>query len=178
MLGLRRSSSTTSRQRPWCRPIRSLVPTTRKPWRWCRRMLGTFSGKMPDWIVQIPAASVESISARSRAAPTPLRRAVAATYTECSTTPAYAQRPDTGDAATARRNGVGAALLQALIDSTEAAEIWTIQSGIFPENIPSIRLHQRKGFRVVGTRERIGQHRGRWRDVVLVERRSASIGAI
>jgi L-amino acid N-acyltransferase YncA/DNA-binding transcriptional ArsR family regulator len=76
-----------------------------------------------------------------------------------------------------RRKGVGAALLQALIDSTEAAGIWTIQSGIFPENITSIRLHQRKGFRVVGTRERIGQHHGRWRDVVLVERRSAAIGA-
>jgi L-amino acid N-acyltransferase YncA/DNA-binding transcriptional ArsR family regulator len=79
-------------------------------------------------------------------------------------------------AATARRRGVGAALLQALIDSTEAAGIWTIQSGIFPENIASIRLHQRKGFRVVGTRERIGHLHGRWRDVVLVERRSASIG--
>ena len=80
-------------------------------------------------------------------------------------------------AATARRKGVGADLLQALIDSTEAAGIWTIQSGIFPENTNSIRLHQRQGFRVVGTRERIGQHRGRWRDVVLLERRSPSIGA-
>ncbi len=80
-------------------------------------------------------------------------------------------------AASARRRGVGAALLQALIDSTEAAGIWTIQSGIFPENIASLRLHQRKGFRVVGTRQRIGRQRGRWRDVVLVERRSASIGA-
>jgi phosphinothricin acetyltransferase len=80
-------------------------------------------------------------------------------------------------APTARGRGVGAALLQALIDSTEAAGIWTIQSGIFPENVASIRLHQRKGFRVVGTRERIGRQRGRWRDVVLVERRSASIGA-
>ena len=76
---------------------------------------------------------------------------------------------------TARHRGVGAALLQALIDSTEAAGIWTIQSGIFPENIASIRLHQRKGFRVVGIRERIGRQRGRWRDVVLVERRSPSI---
>ena len=80
-------------------------------------------------------------------------------------------------AATARRKGVGAALLRALIDSTEAAGIWTIQSGIFPENVPSIRLHQRQGFRVVGTRERIGRHHGRWRDVVLLERRSPSIGA-
>src|SRR5215472_16926102 len=75
-------------------------------------------------------------------------------------------------APTARRRGVGAALLQALIDSTEAAGIWTIQSGIFPENIVSLRLHQRKGFRVVGTRERIGRQRGNWRDVVLIERRS------
>ncbi len=79
-------------------------------------------------------------------------------------------------APTARRRGVGAALLQALIDSTEAAGIWTIQSGIFPENVASIRLHQRKGFRVVGTRERIGRQHGRWRDVVLMERRSPSIG--
>ena len=78
----------------------------------------------------------------------------------------------------ARGRGVGAALLQALIDSTEAAGIWTIQSGIFPENTASIRLHQRKGFRVVGTRERIGRQHGQWRDVVLVERRSASVGAV
>jgi L-amino acid N-acyltransferase YncA/DNA-binding transcriptional ArsR family regulator len=74
----------------------------------------------------------------------------------------------------ARGRGVGAALLQALIDSTEAAGIWTIQSGIFPENTASLRLHERKGFRVVGIRERIGCHHGRWRDVVLVERRSTS----
>jgi L-amino acid N-acyltransferase YncA len=66
-------------------------------------------------------------------------------------------------------------LLDALIACTESARIWTIQSGIFPENITSLRLHQRKGFRVVGTRERIGKQFGRWRDVVLVERRSASI---
>jgi phosphinothricin acetyltransferase len=77
----------------------------------------------------------------------------------------------------ARGRGVGAALLQALIDSTEAAGIWTIQSGIFPENTASLRLHERMGFRVVGIRERIGCHHGRWRDVVLVERRSTSAGS-
>jgi len=77
----------------------------------------------------------------------------------------------------ARARGVGAALLQALIDSTEAAGIWTIQSGIFPENAASLRLHARKGFRVVGVRERIGCHHGRWRDVVLVERRSGIAGS-
>ncbi|MGV4983165.1 N-acetyltransferase family protein [Streptomyces sp. NRAIS4] len=72
----------------------------------------------------------------------------------------------------ARGRGVASALLKALIDSTEAAGIWTIQSGIFPENTASIALHQRTGFRIIGTRERIGRHHGRWRDVVLVERRS------
>jgi L-amino acid N-acyltransferase YncA len=72
--------------------------------------------------------------------------------------------------------GIGTALLQALIGSTEAAGIWTIQSGIFPENTVSLRLHERAGFRVVGTRERLGRHHGRWRDVVLVERRSSTAG--
>jgi L-amino acid N-acyltransferase YncA/DNA-binding transcriptional ArsR family regulator len=76
----------------------------------------------------------------------------------------------------ARGRGVGGALLRALIGSTEAAGIWTIQSGIFPENTASLRLHVREGFRVVGVRERIGHLNGRWRDVVLVERRSAVAG--
>lgn len=76
----------------------------------------------------------------------------------------------------ARGRGVGAALLWALIDSTEAAGIWTIQSGIFPENTASLALHRRTGFRPVGTRERIGRHHGVWRDVLLVERRSPRVG--
>lgn len=75
----------------------------------------------------------------------------------------------------AHNRGVGTALLQALIGSTEAAGIWTIQSGIFPENTASLALHHRAGFRTVGTRERIGQHHGRWRDVVLLERRATTI---
>ncbi len=74
------------------------------------------------------------------------------------------------------RRGIGASLLQALIVSTEAGGIWTIQSSIFPENTASLRLHQRAGFRVVGTRERIARHHGRWRDSVLIERRSATAG--
>jgi L-amino acid N-acyltransferase YncA/DNA-binding transcriptional ArsR family regulator len=77
----------------------------------------------------------------------------------------------------ARGRGVGAALLGALIGSTEAAGIWTIQSGIFPGNAASLRLHERAGFRVVGIRARLGRHHGRWRDVVLLERRSARAGA-
>ncbi len=75
----------------------------------------------------------------------------------------------------ARGQGVASALLTALIGSTEAAGIWTIQSGIFPENRASLALHQRAGFRVIGTRERIGRHHGAWRDVVLLERRSPRI---
>jgi len=72
--------------------------------------------------------------------------------------------------------GLGRALLDALIDSTESAGIWTVQSGVFPENVPSLRLHERAGFRVVGTRRRVGRHHGRWRDVVLLERRSTKVG--
>lgn len=72
----------------------------------------------------------------------------------------------------ARGRGVGRRLLETLIASTEAAGIWTIQSGIFPENVASLALHQSAGFRVVGTRERIGRHHGRWRDVIFIERRS------
>ena len=71
--------------------------------------------------------------------------------------------------------GIGRRLLEALIASTEDAGIWTIQSGIFPENRASLELHRRVGFRVVGVRERISQHHGRWRDVVMIERRSPRI---
>ena len=74
-----------------------------------------------------------------------------------------------------RGRHAGRALLDALIASTEAAGIWTIQSGIFPENTASLALHEKAGFRLVGIRERVGQHRGNWRDVVLVERRSPRI---
>nr|BFD88735.1 GNAT family N-acetyltransferase [Kitasatospora sp. Xyl93] len=74
-----------------------------------------------------------------------------------------------------RGRGVGLALLIALLASTDAAGVWTVQSGIFPENTASLALHARAGFRVVGTRERLGKHGGRWRDVVLVERRSPTV---
>lgn len=75
----------------------------------------------------------------------------------------------------AQGRGVGRLLLDALITSTEAAGIWTIQSGIFPENTASLALHRRAGFRVIGVRERIGRHHDRWRDVVLLERRSPTV---
>lgn len=72
--------------------------------------------------------------------------------------------------------GLGSALLGALIRSSEDAGIWTIQSSVFPENTASLRLHERAGFRVVGVRERVACHHGRWRDTVLLERRSQVAG--
>jgi L-amino acid N-acyltransferase YncA len=81
----------------------------------------------------------------------------------------------------ASEQGVGRRLLGALARSTEEAGIWTIQSGIFPENAASLRLHAAAGFRVVGVRHRIGRMThgpmaGQWRDVVAVERRSGYVG--
>ena len=67
--------------------------------------------------------------------------------------------------------------MEELIRRSEGAGMWTIQTGIFPENTASLALHERVGFRVVGTRERIGEHHGRWRDIVFLERRSAWRGA-
>jgi len=76
----------------------------------------------------------------------------------------------------AQGRGVGRLLLARLIDSTEAAGIWTIQSGVFPENEPSLRLHEHVGFTVVGRRERLARLHGVWRDVLFLERRSSVVG--
>ena len=75
-------------------------------------------------------------------------------------------------AESARGMGVGRALLQELVQRAETAGIWTLQAGVFPENRASLRLHHGGGFRTVGLRERIGKHKGVWRDVLLLERRS------
>ena len=76
----------------------------------------------------------------------------------------------------ARGRGVGRELLEELIRRSEAAGIWTLQAGIFPENKPSLRLHLVCGFRLVGVRERLGELNGVWRDVLLLERRSEVAG--
>jgi L-amino acid N-acyltransferase YncA len=76
----------------------------------------------------------------------------------------------------ARARGVGTALLQALIRESEAAGIWTLQAGIFPENTGSIALHKACGFYEVGVRRRIGKLGETWRDVLLLERRSETAG--
>jgi L-amino acid N-acyltransferase YncA len=80
-------------------------------------------------------------------------------------------------AADARGRGIGAALLRAVIAASEEAGIWTLQAGVFPENVASLRLHEAHGFRRVGVRERLGRGpKGQWRDVILLERRSAVVG--
>jgi L-amino acid N-acyltransferase YncA len=76
----------------------------------------------------------------------------------------------------ARGEGVGRALLEALIAASEDAGVWTLQAGIFPENAASIALHERCGFRVVGRRERLGRLGPAWRDVMMLERRSTRVG--
>lgn len=73
----------------------------------------------------------------------------------------------------AQRRGIGRRLLAELLASTDAAGIWTVQAAVFPENTASLALHTSAGFREVGRRERIGRRDDRWRDVVLLERRTA-----
>jgi len=80
-----------------------------------------------------------------------------------------------------RGRGIGSNLLAALIDASEKKGFWTLQAGIFPENVASIELHKKHGFRVLGIREKVGkmtfgESRGKWRDVVLMERRSKVVG--
>lgn len=72
--------------------------------------------------------------------------------------------------------GIGRGLLEHLIDDSEEAGVWTLQAGIFPENETSLTLHRSLGFREVGRRVRVGKLHGRWRDVVLLERRSERVG--
>jgi L-amino acid N-acyltransferase YncA len=79
-------------------------------------------------------------------------------------------------AANARGKNIGSLLLQALINESEQNGIWTLQSGIFPENKPSISIHEKNGFRIIGYRERIGKMGNVWRDNISLERRSNKIG--
>jgi phosphinothricin acetyltransferase len=80
-------------------------------------------------------------------------------------------------AAAARRAGVARALCERLITDSEALGLWTLEAWVFPENRASVELCERFGFRVVGTRERIGRRDGRWRDVLVLERRSLVAGS-
>ena len=75
-----------------------------------------------------------------------------------------------------RGKGIGKFLLQALINESENNNIWTLQAGIFRENMASIALHEKCGFRIIGFKERIGQMNGVWKDNILLERRSTVVG--
>ena len=79
-------------------------------------------------------------------------------------------------ASEARGQGMGTLLLNALVEASEEAGLWTLQAGIFTENVASVRIHEKCGFRIVGTREGLGKMEGRWRDVLLLERRSGRVG--
>jgi phosphinothricin acetyltransferase len=79
-------------------------------------------------------------------------------------------------AAVARGRGIGRRLLAELVDASERAGLWTLQAGIFPENEASLGIHRRCGFGIVGRRERLGQLGGKWRDVLLLEKRSTRVG--
>jgi L-amino acid N-acyltransferase YncA len=76
----------------------------------------------------------------------------------------------------ARGKGIGAVLLYELVKNSEQHNFWTLQALIFPENIASVKIHQSVGFRIIGTRQKIGLQNGVWRDTLLLERRSAVVG--
>lgn len=100
-----------------------------------------------------------------------------AALSRVSTRPVYAGVAEVSVyvADAARGRGIGRHILTAIVDESERHNFWTLQAGVFPENGASIALHERCGFRIVGRRERMGQMHGRWRDILLLERRSAVI---
>jgi L-amino acid N-acyltransferase YncA len=135
----------------------------------------TFETEAPAWekwdAAHLPhcrlvARSVETIAGWAALSPVSARRV----YAGVAETSVYV-------AANFRGVGVGRALLGALIICSERHGIWTLQAGIFPENLASLALHRQHGFREVGRRERLGKMNGRWRDVVLLERRSEVVGS-
>jgi L-amino acid N-acyltransferase YncA len=159
-----------------------IVPMTRDHWPAVREIFAqgiasgnaTFETSVPDWpawdahhlpvcrLVAQDAANVLGWAALSQVSTRYVYRGV-------SEVSIYV-------AARARGRGVGIALLAALVAESEKNGIWTLQSVIHADNSTSIRLHQRAGFRIVGRRERIGWLNGRWRDTVLMERRSGVVG--
>jgi phosphinothricin acetyltransferase len=144
----------------------------------------TFETAAPTWerfdATRLPAHRLVALAPGSGSGPgsAPADLLGWAAVSRVSERPAYAGVVEHSVyvAPAAHGRGIGTALLAALIADTEAAGIWTLQSGIFPENTASLRLHAAAGFRTVGVRERIGRLHGRWRDVVLLERRSDVTG--
>ena len=156
----------------------SIVAMSPVDWHQVRRIylegiatgLATFEREAPDWRMwnashleqcRLVAKAGESIRGWAALSPVSTRRV----YAGVAEVSVYVS-------AESRGRGIGKALLEALIASSEEHGIWTLQAGILADNLSSLRLHEHCGFRQVGRRERIGELNGVWRDVVLLERRS------
>jgi L-amino acid N-acyltransferase YncA len=135
--------------------------------------LGTFETKAPSWeewnAARLPHSRLVARDERvlGWAALSPISKR--ACYAGVAEVGIYV-------AAVARGRGIGRALLDALIDSSEANGIWTLQGATIAENTASLALQERCGFRVIGRRERIAKLAGIWRDTILTERRSKKVG--
>jgi L-amino acid N-acyltransferase YncA len=134
----------------------------------------TFETDAPEWErwdaahlahCRLVARSGETIAGWAALSPVSARRV----YAGVAETSVYVS-------ADFRGVGVGHALLGALVICSERHGVWTLQAGVFPENVASLALHRQHGFREVGRRERLGKMNDRWRDVVLLERRSEVVG--
>ncbi len=159
-----------------------IAPMTERDWEAVREIYrqgiatgnATFEQSVPDWrqwderhlsSCRLVARSADQILGWAALSPVSSRRV----YRGVAEVSLYV-------AEAARGRGIGRRLLDALIDASEQNGIWTLQAGIFAENAASIHLHELAGFRLVGTRERIACLDGRWRDTVLMERRSKVTG--
>lgn len=145
----------------------------------------TFETRVPSWEAwdraRRPDCRIVAELPASEAVPPAPPRVVAgfACLSPASERPAYAGVAEVMVyvAASCRGRGIGFRLLRALVREADAAGVWTLQAHVFPENEASVRVHQRTGFRVAGVRERIGRTSdGRWRDTLLLERRSDAAG--
>jgi phosphinothricin acetyltransferase len=132
--------------------------------------MATFETEVPSW----EAWDVAHLADHRLMARADGRAAGWAALAPVSSRPVYAGVAEVSVyvAAAARGRGVGTALLAALVESSEAGGVWTLEAGVLPANEASVRMHERCGFRAVGIRERLGRMRGEWCDVLLLERRS------
>ncbi len=169
----------------------SIVPVTTEHWSAIRRIYlegiatnnATFATEAPDWESwdashrrDCRVVALQSIAGAAEAGE-PIVLGWAA-LSPVSSRMVYAGVAEVSVyvAAAARGRGVGKALLRALIEESERNGIWTLQAGIFPENVASLKLHKSCGFRELGVRKKIGKMLDRWRDVLLLERRSEKTG--
>lgn len=134
----------------------------------------TFETEVPEWVkwdqvhrqdCRLVAENSEQIIGWAALSPVSSRRV----YSGVAEVSLYVASAEQG-------RGVGKVLLQSLIEQSESCGIWTLQAGIFPENVSSVALHKSCGFREVGRRQKLGQRSGIWRDVLLLERRSSTVG--